>query len=188
MIYIHFGHSHFIPALFSPIRNRRFAFDYRSVPIEHRKLVEDIQYQPKPEGGLWASRIDDPNGWKAWCRNNHFRIDELDRFFTFSLCQGSRVVTIASQDDLIGLPMQKAWKPKDLTWLNEIKPGEIPTLDQLNELYSKNPCFLDFEKLVSQGIDALEITDWSSVADAFPLWDCNSLLILNSKVIELQEQ
>lgn len=46
VIYVHYGSDTFYPEFVLPVRN---GGDFR----------------PKPDGGLWASREDDPFGWKA---------------------------------------------------------------------------------------------------------------------------
>ena len=43
----------------------------------------------KPNGGLWASREDDPNGWKAWRREERFHNRKMKKYFRFMhLCDG----------------------------------------------------------------------------------------------------
>ena len=188
MTYIHYGSTAFNPTLFSPIRNKildlgGFADRHPAPTDDEIRLIDAVRFWPKPHGGLWASRADDPHGWAAWCQDNHFHTDDLCRNFTFSLKPGSRVVSIASLDDIAGLPLQKEWAAKDMSWMDELQPGQIPTLKQLSELYTPNPVYLDFEKMVEQGIDAVEIVDWAAVAEAFPMWDCNSMIVLRAEAV-----
>lgn len=74
----------------------------------------------------------------------------------------------------------------DRTWMETLKPGQIPTQEQLSKLYTPNPIFIDFEELVRQDVDAIEIADYGAVHEAFPLWDCNCLLVMNADVIGLE--
>lgn len=186
MTYIHYGSSSFEKDLFTPIRNRRFVYDLDAMAPELRPFAEELMYQDKPQGGLWASRAGDPQGWAAWCHTARFNVDDLSRCFKFSLMPFAKVVTIITLDDLEGLPVQKPWKPKDRAWMETLKPGQIPTQEQLSELYTPNPIFIDFEELLLQGVDAIEIADYGALHEAFPLWDCNCLLVMNADVIRLE--
>ena len=184
MMYIHYGHSVFEPALFNPIRNRRFTYDLSSAKTEKdRKWMEEMNYQYIPEGGLWASRIGDHQGWEPWCRANLDDLYNLKQFFRFDLKRGATVVSINTFDDLEGLPLQKPWQPKDRAWMEKLGSDEIPTPEQMEMLYTQNPIFLDFEEMVRQGVDAVEIVNWGAVREAFPLWDCNCLLVLNADAV-----
>ena len=42
---------------------------------------------------------------------------------------------------------------------------------------------LDNEKLLSDGYDAIELTDWYALRHRLALWDCNCLFVMNPKVI-----
>ena len=57
MKFIHYGHDKFEKDKFELVKNRLDA--------------------SKPKGGLWASRIDSPNGWKDWCESNEFGTEKL---------------------------------------------------------------------------------------------------------------
>lgn len=191
MTYIHYGSSSFEKNLFTPIRNRRFVYDLDAMAPELRPFAENLMYQDKPQGGLWASRAGDPHGWAAWCHTARFNVDDLRRCFKFSLTSCAKVVTISTLDDLEQLPVQKPWRAKDRnlmerTWMETLKPGQIPTQEQLSDLYTPNPIFIDFEELMRQGVDAIEIADYGAVHEAFPLWDCNCLLVMNADVIRLE--
>ena len=184
MTYIHYGHSAFDPSLFNPVKNCRFTYDLASAKTEEaRRWMEEMNYQDKPEGGLWASRIGDHQGWEPWCRRNRFNVSDLKQYFRFDLRKDARVVSISTLDDIIALPLQKPWQPKDRSWMEQLNPGETPTQDQLEALYTQNPVFLDFEEMVRQSVDAVEIVDWGAVREAFPLWDCNSLFVLNAAAV-----
>ena len=83
--YIHFGSDHFDQMRFAPIRNS--------------------EWQPKPEGGLWASRVDAEYGWKQWCEDNHFGVDELQMSFKFTLSE-AHVLLLEDISQLNDLPKQ----------------------------------------------------------------------------------
>ena len=203
-IYIHYGSNVFDPALFKPIRNSEFICSPASNVTdagrmkngehnvehndEHRRIPSRMKDQTppsKPSGGLWASRIDDAYGWAAWCRENGFNLAALRHSFTFTLKSGSRVVELCSLADINSLPLQRPWRPKDMSWMETLRPGQIPTPEQLEALYTPNPVYIDFEKLVEMGVDAVEIVDYGAVAEAFPLWDCNSMIVLRAGAVEV---
>ena len=161
-IYIHFGNDRYEPWV-----------------VGH--IVND-EYWPKPHGGLWASREGDPNGWEAWCRHEHYAIEKLERFFRFVLHDSCRILILEEENQLIKLPKLKAWQPKDLAWMENMKPDQFPTPEQLEELFRQNWCYLDYEKL-SEEYDAIELTNAGAFHGSLGLWDCNSILILNPAIV-----
>ena len=130
-VYIHYGADAFDLELFSPIRNST----WNTKPMEGT--------------GLWASRENDPFGWRQ----------------------------------LETIPKTKPWKPKDLSWMETVEPGKIPSEEQLMQLYSPNPCYIDFEELVRNGIDAVELTNCGAFRDSLDIWDCNCILVMNPEII-----
>ena len=170
MIYIHYGTDEYKDDLFTPVTN---------VPIDN------ILESQKPRGGLWGSRKNDDMGWADWCRNEGYRINHLEHSFLFVMNDGARIRSVNTLEDITTLSLRMAWKPKDLSWADQLAPGEMPTMEQLEELYRPNPCFIDFEEL-SKCYDAIEITNYPVVRQAFPLWDCNSILVLNPETVHAQ--
>ena len=115
MTYIHYGSDHFHHEYFTPVRN--------------------TGYMPKPEDGLWASRINDEFGWEAWCRNNHFNIEHLHYSFRFEL-PDANILILEDSEQLMGLPTIRPWKPKRPP---EVKEGELPSMEQMKEWFTPNP-------------------------------------------------
>lgn len=121
----------------------------------------------KPSGGLWASPVDAERGWKQWCTENNFNTDRLSDNFTFKLSENSNILHIRSIHDLQTLPQQE------------------------NLVFKPAWTVLDFEKLLAEGWDAIEL-HLSEEEDCGYLdglywelygWDCDSILIMNSEVI-----
>ena len=88
-IYVHSGHSEFVPELFRPI-----------TPMEHFC---------KPYGGLWASPVDSDYGWEAWCKDNNFNETiGKDKYgikkFYFRLKDDAKLLYITSASQLNDLP------------------------------------------------------------------------------------
>ena len=162
-VYIHYGNDHFDPCCCGRIRNGSL--------------------KPKPLGGFWASREGDEYGWDVWCRQEEYHLDRLKKSFRFLLSEDSHVLELSSEDDLLPLPKKKPWKPKDLAWMDQLQPDEHPTQEQIEEWFRPNFCMLDFEKLVKSGIDAIEMFNASSFMHSLQGWDCNSILIMNPKIV-----
>jgi hypothetical protein len=125
----------------------------------------------KLSGGLWASSVDASLGWKEWCTSEDFHTNRLLDSFTFELSENSKILHIRSIRDLKLLPRQ------------ENLPFEPPWV-----------C-LDFEKLLADGWDAIELhlseEDVCSHGFMDGLyyqlygWDCDSILIMNPDVVEV---
>ena len=169
--YVHYGSDHFIPAAFIPVRNAGW--------------MED-GWRPKPADGtgLWASRVNDEWGWEAWCRGAEFHLDALNQSFRFTM-PGAKILLLDDPEQLVSLPKLHPWETKKLLWLDSIKPGEIPTKDQLEQLYMPNWCYLDFEKLAEE-YDAVELQNHWLFNSSLATWDCNCVLVLKEdKVVEI---
>ncbi len=159
MIYIHYGSDHFHPELFMPIRNSSY-----------------FSTKPEPGTGLWASRENDENGWKAWCRINHFQTEALDQYFRFELI-GAKILTLTDTRQLVDLPLLSPWQPKELP---EVDEGSLPTMEQLKSWFMPNLCYIDFERLAKE-YDAVELRNSALFSDALYMWDCDSVLVLRSE-------
>ena len=159
--YIHYGSDRFYPEYFTPVRNSG--------------------WQPKPEGGLWGSREGDEFGWDWWCRDSHFKIEELKHRFRFILPE-ARILTLEDPEQLKELPLLHPWKPKEPP---KVEVGEIPTEEQLHDWFTPNWCYLDYEKLAEE-YDAIELRNSGSFREPLPTWDCDCILVMNpEKVREL---
>ena len=181
--YIHYGSDHYDPSLFIPIRN--------------------CAWKPKPADGtgLWASRegkkIYHDNeyagsvypdgsvvyGWREWCEDSHFHTESLKKFFRFKLSDGANIVLLKDPMDLLPLPKTKPWKPKDNSGILNLPEGQMPTLEQLQKFYEKNPCFLDYEMMSADGVDAIELQNSYLFRDCLDTWDCDCIVVMNPDVI-----
>lgn len=124
----------------------------------------------KPSGGLWASPVDAKRGWKEWCTDENFCVGRLLDSFTFKLSENSKILHIRTTRDLESLPLQtNVWHTM---WV-----------------------VLDFEKLLADGWDAVELHLSEECQDErgwfdglyWELygWDCDSILIMNPDVVEV---
>lgn len=141
--YIHYGHKEF--------------------DINKFVVPKSRQWNNKPWGGLWASKIDARFGWKDWCEKEGFRECSIDNSFSFKISDNANILYINCVKDVKKLPDQET----DLS-LTCIKT-------------------VDFEQLISNGIDAIEFNisnDWDLYMALYG-WDCDSTLILNPNIIEI---
>ena len=137
--YIHYGHKYFMQRNFREIRNRQWV---------------------KPTGGLWASDVNAPYGWKQWCENENFCDCQEENAFRFQLAAGANVLHIRRKEDLNDLPKEKSE-------------------------YSGSMKFLDFEAIRKSGIDAIELhlsEDYRLYWDLYG-WDCDCILIMNPDIV-----
>ena len=142
--YIHYGSKEFLTSRFNPIKNRlNFA---------------------KPSGGLWASPINSPFGWRDWCECESFREYEDDDCFVFSLKDSAKILKIKSKEDFQNLPSINPM-------LLEHGAIGIP---------------FNFEE-ISKEYDTIEIifSENPSLHYYFYGWDCDTLLVMNPKIIVL---
>ena len=125
----------------------------------------------KPRGGMWSSPIDSENTWEDWCQENGFRPEKLDKQFRFILAEGSKVFRISSNKDLDELYSQ-GYKRSDF--------DKYPYLH--DDMY-----YLDFEKILANGYDAIQVTITYETYWSLYGWDCDTLLVLNPDcVIEIE--
>jgi hypothetical protein len=127
----------------------------RFAPIRNRRCFT------KPDGGLWASPVDAEFGWKQWCDENEFRECNMKNSFTFTLTPEARVLRIDTTGVLDALPQIK------------------------DEFSYPGWCQLDFEKLLEQGYDAVELVLSANYQLYWTLygWDCDSIVVMNPDVI-----
>lgn len=118
----------------------------------------------KPTGGLWASRTDAKYGWKHWCEKEDFYDCREDNSFMFSISDKANILYINCVEDVKKLPDQKT--DLDLTCIKTV----------------------DFEQLIADGIDAIEFNISNDLGLYMALygWDCDSTLILNPDIIEME--
>ena len=136
-------------------------YDTDKYDPERFKPIENETRFTKPHGGFWACRKDDPDGWFSWDPEWVGENFEKENPFYFTLSEDARILTLSSTKDLRGLPK---------------------TIDFAPRCYIDS-CYLDFEKL-SEMYDAIEVTNINELYYLLYGWDCNSILIMNPRVIQ----
>ena len=126
----------------------------------------------KPTGGLWASPVDAKFGWRDWRDEENFRDCNEDNSFKFTLTENSKVLHLRSVKDLATIPEQ-----------------EEKTMYKLASSF-----YIDFEKLIEMGYDAVELHLSDDLNDYdYELehslywklygWNCDSIVILNPDIV-----
>ena len=118
------------------------------------------QSSVKPIGGLWCCRCGQKQTWKNWNEHSNFAKCEEKNSFTFSIAKDTKVLVINSSEELASC-------------------GFIKTLEH-------GIITLDFERILSKGIGALEVNisrDQNLYWDLYG-WDCDSVLILDPDCIK----
>lgn len=141
-------------------------------PSRNFPVKNNLAYvSAKPVGGLWASRENASWGWKQWCENNDFGKCNESNSFKFRLKDGCNIFIIHLRKELETLP-EKDW---------------------LLKLCLGNCYYIDFEKCIEMGIDAIELCwygeEYNGQAEdnmyyALYGWDCDSILVLNPDIVE----
>ena len=120
-------------------------------------------YWNKPSGGFWTSPINSHYGWRDWNEHSEFRKCTIENSCTIVLKPSVRIYIIDSIKDLIRYSTVKC------KWSGAL--------------------YLDFERM-SKKYDAIWVTtkglmETSDIGYVYSLygWDCETVLILNKKVI-----
>ena len=144
-VYIHYGDAKFDSNKFVPIHN--------------------YAGWNKPIGGLWASRVDAPLGWKEWCERENFRVCDEINSFKFTLSPTANIITIDSMEALENLPSYYTLKTE--------------------KIGNNTSFYLNFEIMVKDGVDAVELKLSQCYALYWAMygWDCDSIIVMNKEII-----
>ena len=138
-------------------------YGHNEFDINKFEIPKNRAWCNKPKGGFWASRIDAKHGWKHWCEAENFRFCDINNSVVFNISDKANILYINCVSDVYQLPEQ----------------------DEYTDSYMRS---VDFEKLIASGVDAIEFNisnDWDLYMALYG-WDCDSTLILNSDIIEME--
>ncbi len=117
----------------------------------------------KPEsGGLWLSKIGTMYGWYDWCKDNMPKWINNATYFDVKLCENANIIYFKCEEDL--------WR------LAKSHPDWF--LESLVPWYT-----FDFERMVHDGVDAIDVDIMNGLYDPLYGWDCNSVLVMNKDVV-----
>ena len=151
MIYVHYGHNKYDEDQFVPIQN----------------FIKWV----KPNGGLWASPVESPHGWKNWNEtSNYMQCDEKNSF-KFKLKADTKVLVLDSLESLQRLV------PDGKSSIN----GYVEGITEDTKQY-----YLNFEVLARR-YDAIlyEVSKCHELYWVLYGGDCDSLLVLIKDKIEV---
>ena len=137
-MYVHYGSNAFAIENFTPVRNGIFG--------------------TKPQGGLWASRVDCEFGWKDWCELEQFAAADLSKSFKFKLSDSANIIQLRCLDDL----------------------QQLPTVENASSLL--RPSY-NYEEMLQSEIDAIELVRTGPFYYWLFDWDCQSIVVMNPDVV-----
>ena len=129
--------------------------------------IQNRLHTNKPYGGLWASAVDAKFGWKKWCKDAEFDFC-FTSSFRFHLHPNARVYVVDSSEKAKRMP-QREKSARELGI--EITFPVLPDFERIAKDYD----VIDFR-----------ISDDRSLYHTLYGWDCDSVLILNPNVIEIE--
>ena len=130
----------------------------------------------KPKGGLWASPTDHfDNTWADWCGCNDFRECTEENSFSFTMRDPSRIFFINSME---------AWKEFERLYITKGKSRWM-----WDDGFCSGSDSIDFEKMVADGWDGLEISisEFSNMYNYLYCWDCDSIVVMNPDAVVIAD-
>lgn len=177
--YIHFGNNKFDPELFQPVKNEYY-FD-----------------KPAYGTGFWASplREDGTSEWIDYVEDNNLSEKIMHKSFEFTLKEDTNLVLFEKVRDFE--PYQKYLMDSGERHLSRFMDAGIKPYLYDKDGYLKSKyiqyfaptMYFDFERMVQDGIDAIEIDlttrDSQFIRYSLYGWDVSSILIMNKDCMVL---
>ena len=111
----------------------------------------------KPLFGLWASPVEPTyRSWEEWCRGEDFCLSHLEKYFTFTLSDDAKVLEVR--------------QPSDIS-------------KYANDTIHRFMTCIDFNKIIEDGCDAVEVYMNSELYYYLYGWDCDSIVIFNPNIV-----
>lgn len=120
---------------------------------------EPYNTKPKNGGGFWGTPIDYEREWIEYCLDMEWN-NRIDTHFDFDIAKSANIVKISDISDL----------------------NNLPKLEPIRD-YAMASVYLDFEKMVKDGVDAIEVIMNNDLYWALFSWDVSSILVMNPEVI-----
>lgn len=185
-VYIHYGHSEFIP---------EYVRAYDEVKSELYQGMKTSRFCNKLQNALWASPEDAELGWKdcdafGLCKNDK-------ESFRFVLKDNTKVLEIHDEDDIMKYVTINANSPRYQPMIitrNEEDNAQTSTetVERQRVFGLKTSLFdtIDFAKIIDDGYDAIELflsENYNLHLSVFYGWDCDSIMIINPEIVEIIE-
>lgn len=142
---------------------------------ERFQKVRNIPHSTKPFGGFWASPFSRlAYGWEWFCKQNeYYRKGESEKKFAFCLDVDANVFRIETVADFRRLPMIETAEETELIDFEECRRQGI---DAIEYDYSTSHVRWKFDKRYTE-------EDGEELDKLLLGWDCDSIIILNPKII-----
>lgn len=152
----------------------------------------------KPKGGFWASPVNAKRGWEKWCADEEPEWIENVPSYTFTLKNNSNILYLKNileikdllenySEYFLNIEFPEYFCKGVNLSPNHFKNAFLRFLENYNfskyegSCYCPTVCF-DFEKMLADGIDAVEI-EIDELYYALYGWDCDSILIMNPDIV-----
>lgn len=125
------------------------------------KVIENIQFFNKPNGGLWGCEVGTKFGWKEFCELENIDWVNLSDSFEFELTPEARVLRLHNLDDYV----------------------EFRSKYAINDIGIKLALGYDFERIAKE----YDVIDFKvgELYMALYGWDVDSIVVLNPDVIKV---
>ena len=125
------------------------------------KVIENIQFFNKPNGGLWGCEVGTKFGWKEFCELENIDWVNLSDSFEFELTPETRVLRLHNLDDYV----------------------EFRSKYAINDIGIKLALGYDFERIAKE----YDVIDFKvgELYMALYGWDVDSIVVLNPDVIKV---
>jgi hypothetical protein len=125
------------------------------------KVIENIQFFNKPNGGLWGCEVGTKFGWKEFCELENIDWVNLSDSFEFELTPEARVLRLHNLDDYV----------------------EFRSKYAINDIGIKLALGYDFERIAKE----YDVIDFKvgELYMALHGWDVDSIIVLNPDVIKI---
>lgn len=157
--------------------------------FEKNSIVTDLEnysIQNKPTSAFWGSPMEGSYGWKEWCDCESFGNYDWNNPIIWKLKDNSKILRITWEDIKI-----------DSLLFNYTKE-DLFMKEVLKDLNRPVDLLLDFEKMLSDEIVAVELTEprightffglpeeySKQLERMFCTWDCESIVVLDSSKID----
>lgn len=125
------------------------------------KVIENIQFFNKPNGGLWGCEVGTKFGWKEFCELENIDWVDLSDSFEFELKPEAKVLRLHNLDDYV----------------------EFRSKYAINDIGIKLALGYDFERIAKE----YDVIDFKvgELYMALYGWDVDSIVVLNPDVIKV---
>lgn len=166
-------------------------FDPNKIINNKKDIITYLQ--SKPSGGFWGSPVNAFYGWKDWCIDNEFGDYDFNNPIYWYLKNNTKIFEVG-YDDVTDISesnplLQFIYNKKSQKYVSDVLI-ENPELTSTSFGKVWRDICIDFNKMKSAGIDAIELMDAgighyfiNAIEVMFNSWDCESIVVINPEKI-----